>query len=223
MDIQVVVQDQLNKIITEGKLEAIVKAKVEKTVEDIVGDLVRSYSDFGKGLKEEISKAFKVDFDKISAVDYNHIVVSIVKEHLDKHLLSSVKQPIAEAITEYLGPLEKKEWRLSEIIEKFKQEEIEDKSDGGEISLHIEKSTYGSIHISFDKEEGKRSYDCEYRMSLNTKTGVPYSFNAGQYHVHRGDLRVESLHGAFEKFFFRLYAQQVTIIVDKCDTEYYYD
>jgi hypothetical protein len=223
MDIQVVVQDQLNKIITEGKLEAIVKEKVEKTVDDIVGDLVRSYSDFGKGLKEEISKAFKVDFCKISSVDYNHIVVSIVKEQLDKKLLESVKEPIANEIQEYLGPLEKKEWKLSEIIEKFKREEIEDKSDGGEITLHVEKSNYGSTHISFDKDEDKRSHDCEYEMSIETKTGKPYRFGVGQYRKHLGNLRAESLHGAFAKFFFRLYAQQVTIIIDDCDTEYYYD
>jgi hypothetical protein len=223
MDIQVVVQDQLNKIITEGKLDAIVKAKIEKTVEDIVQDMVRSYSDFGKGLKEEISKAFKVDFGKISAVDYNHIVVSVVKEQLDKKLLESVKEPIANEIEEYLGPLEKKEWKLSEIIEKFKQEEIEDKSDGGEITLHVEKSNYGSTHISFDKEGGKRRHDCEYEMSIDSKTGKPYSFGTGQYRKHRGDLRVESLHGAFDKFFFRLYAQQVTIIIDECETEYHYD
>jgi len=223
MDIQILVQEQLNKIITEGKLAEIVKTKVEKTLEDVIQDMVRIYSDFGKGLKEEINKAFKIDFEKISAVDYNHIVVSIVKDQLDKHLLSSVKDPISAAITEYLGPLEKKEWKLSEIIEKFKQEEIEDKSDGGEITLHVERSDYGSTHISFDKEDGKKRYECEYEMSIDSKTGKPYSFGAGQYCHHRGDLRTESLHGSFDKFFFRLYAQQVTIIIDECETEYYYD
>lgn len=223
MDIQVIVQQQLEKIIKEGKLEDIVRDKIEKTAEEVVQDLVRSYSDFGKGLKEEINKAFKIDFEKISAVDYNHIVVTIVKEHLDKRLLESVKGPIAKEIDEYLGPLEKKEWKLSEIIEKFKQDEIEDRNDGGEISLHVEKSSYGSTHISFDKEDGKRRYDCEFEMSLNTKTGVAYSFRAGKYNPHNGDLRTASLHGSFEKFLFRLYAQRVSITVDDCDTEYYYD
>lgn len=223
MDIQLVVQDQLNKIISEGKLEAIVRTKVEKTLDDIIGDSVRSYSDFGKTLKEEINKAFKISFEEISAVDFNHIVVSIVKEQLDKNLLHSVKEPISEAISQYLGPIEKKEWKLSEIIEKFKQEEIEDKHEGGEISLHIKKSNYGSTHIAFDKEHGRKKYECEYQMSINTKTGKPYSFHAGEYHPHRGDLRKESLPGAFDGFFFRLYAQQVTIIVDDCDAEYYYD
>lgn len=225
MDIQVIVQQQLEKIIQEGKLEAIVRAKVEKTVEDVVQEMVRSYSDFGKGLKEEISKAFKVDFEKISAVDYNHIVVAIVKEHLDKRLLESVKEPIAKEIDDYLGPLEKKEWKLSEVIERFVKEEIDDddRHDGGQISLHVEKSNYGSTHISFDKDGGKKKYDCEYDMSIDTKTGVPYSFRAGKYNPHKGDLRFESLHGSFEKFFFRLYAQRVSVVVDECETEYYYD
>lgn len=223
MDIQVVVQQQLEKIIQEGKLEAIVRAKVEKTVEEVVQDIVRSYSDFGKGLKEEINKAFKIDFEKISAVDYNHIVVTIVKEHLDKRLLESVKEPIAKEIDEYLGPLEKKEWKLSEIIEKFKQDEIEDRYDGGEITLHVEKSSYGSTHISFDKEDGKGRHECEYEMSLETKTGIPYSFKAGKYSPHYGELRTSSMRGSFDKFMFRLYAQRVSIAVDDCDTGYHYD
>jgi SMC interacting uncharacterized protein involved in chromosome segregation len=223
MDIQVVVQDQLNKIIADGKLEEIVRTKIEKTLDDVVQDLVRSYSDFGKSLKDEISKAFKIDFERISAVDYNHIVVSIVKEQLDKKLIESVNEPISEEIKDYFGQLEKKEWKLSEIIDKFKQDVVEDKHEGGEISLHIEKSNYGSTHISFDKEEGKRYYDCEYRMSINSKTGIPYSFDAGTYNVHRGDLRTQSMHGGFDKFFFRLYAQKAIITIDECEPEYYCD
>lgn len=225
MDIQVIVQQQLEKIIQEGKLEAIVRSKVEKTIEEIVQDTVRSYSDFGKGLKEEINKAFKIDFEKISAVDYNHIVCSIVKEHLDKRLVEYAKEPITNEIDEYLGPLEKKEWKLSEIIDRFKKEELtdSDKFDGGEITLHVEKSNYGSTHISFDKDNDKKRYDCEFEMSLDTKTGVPYSFRAGSWKPHNGNLRMASLNGAFEKFFFRLYAQKAVITVDECDTEYYYD
>lgn len=223
MDIQVIVQQQLEKIINEGKLEEIIRVKVEKTLEEVVQDAVRSYSDFGNGLKEEINKALKIDFERISAVGYNHIVVSVVKDHLDKRLLEYIKDPIAQDIDEYLGQLEKKEWKLSEIIDKFKQDEIEDKHEGGEITLHIEKSNYGSTHIRFDKEDEKRSYDCEYQLSLDTKTGIPYSFQAGKYNPHNGDLRRSSLHGSFDKFIFRLYAQRVSITVDECDTEYYYD
>lgn len=222
MDIQVIVQQQLEKIIQEGKLEEIIRAKVEKTLEEVVQDAVRSYSDFGKGLKEEINKAFKINFERISAVDYNHIVVTIVKEQLDKNLLTSVKEPIIEEINGYLGELEKKEWRLSEIVDKLK-ETIDDRGDGGEITLHVERSNYGSTYIYMDVEEGKRQHDCEYYFSLTTKTGIPYMFRSGKWHPHNGDLRVDTLHGSFEKLLFRLYAQKCTIIIDECDTEYYYN
>lgn len=225
MDIQVLVQQQLEKIIQEGKLEAIVRAKVEKTIEEVVQDMVRSYSDFGKGLKEELNKAFKIDFEKISMVDYNSIVTSVVKENLDKHLMLYVKEPIAKEIKEYVGGLDKQEWKLSEIVEIFKKDEIsdEDRYSGGEITVIVEKSNYGSTHIYFDERGGKKSYECEYEISLDTKSGVPYSFEVGKYGSHRGDLRYESLHGDFAKFIFRLYAQKATIKVDDFDTEYYYD
>lgn len=223
MDIQVLVQQQLEKIIQEGKLEAIVRAKVEKTLEEVVQDMVRSYSDFGKGLKEEITKAFKIDFEKISMVDYNTIVTDIVKEHLDKHLMLYVKEPIANEIKEYVGSLDKKEWKLSEIVERFKKDEIsdEDRYSGGEITVIVEKSNYGSTHIHIDENAGKTSYNCEYKISLDTKTGIPYSFDIGKYGHHRGKLIYDSLHGEFSKFFFRLYAQKASIIVDHYDTDYY--
>lgn len=223
MDIQVIVQQQLEKIIQEGKLEAIVRAKVEKTIEEVVQDMVRSYSDFGKGLKEELTKAFKIDFERISMVDYNSIVTSIVKEHLDKHLMLYVKEPIANEIKEYVGALDKREWKLSEIVERFKKDEIsdEDRYGGGEITVIVEKSNYGSTHIHFDEMRGKKSYECEYKMSLDTKSGIPYSFDIREYGSHRGDIRYGSLHGEFSKFFFRLYAQKATIKVDNFDTEYY--
>lgn len=225
MDIQVIVQQQLEKIIQEGKLEAIVRAKVEKTLEEVVQNMVMSYSDFGKGLKEELTKAFKIDFDRISMVDYSSIVTSIVKEHLDKHLMLYVREPIANEINEYVGALDKKEWKLSEIVEIFKKDEIsdEDRYSGGEVTVIVQKSNYGSTHIHLDKENEKKPYECEFKMSLDTKTGVPYSFDLGKYNPHRGDLRYNSLHGEFSKFFFRLYAQKASIIVDDYETEYYHD
>lgn len=223
MDIQIVVQQQLEKIINEGKLEAIVRAKVEKTVEEVVQDMVRSYSDFGKGLKEEINKAFKIDFEQISAVDYNHIVVTIVKEQLDKRLLESVKEPIVAEIDGYLGVLEKKEWKLSELVDEFKKHERSDDRDNERMTLHVNKSNYGSTHVYIDKDSGKQSYDCEYQFSITTKTGIPYTFRSGKYHPHNGDLRIDTLHGSFEKLLFRLYAQHAIITIDECDTDYYYD
>lgn len=224
MDIQVVVQQQLEKIIRDGKLEATVRAKVEKTVEEVVQDMVRSYSDFGKGLKEEITKAFKINFDQISAVDYNHIVVTIVKEQLDKRLLESVKEPIVQEIDGYFGALEKKEWKLSEIVDELKKHEVShDRGGCGSISLYINKSNYGSTHVYIDHESGKKSYDCQYQFSITTKTGIPYTFRSGKYHPHNGDLRIDTINGSFEKLLFRLYAQKAVITIDECDTDYCYD
>lgn len=224
MDIQNVVNEQLDLMIKDGKVEAIVRQHLEKTMNDVVSDLLRSYSDFGKKLKEEISKALEIDFTNIKAVDYNHIILTIVKECLDNQLEESVKQPIQEQIKSYLGGLEKKEWKLSEIIDKFIKEEMSDSEQSGEITLHVEETNYGSTHIYFDEEKGKRTYECEYELSLS-KEGVPYSFQAGKYHPHHGDLRLKSLHGTFDKFFFRLYAQQVKIEVDEhaCETEWYHE
>jgi hypothetical protein len=220
MDIKQAVNEQFNKLIEEGKLESIIQQKLEKLIDELLADSLRSYSDFGKKLSAKLKEALNVDFSRLNLVDYNHVVLSVVKESLDNRFEDSIKKPIADQISDYFGKLEKKEWKLSEIIDEFKKE-TEFYDDEDEITLVVDKTRYYSTHIYIDKEGHKKKYDCEYQLSLNTKTGVPYSFQAGKYNPHKGDLRSSSLHGAFEKFLFRLYAQQATIIIneDECDIE----
>lgn len=223
MNLQETVQQELNKMIDAGRVQEIIKKHLETSIDDTFKDALRSWSDFGKELKKVISEAVKVDLSKLTLLDYNHIVTTIVKEELDKTIYSSVKSPIAEAIKDYTGQLDKKEWKLSEIIEKFISRLKEDESEG-EITLHVEESSYGYRHIYFDEKSGKRACQCEYQIDTD-KEGKVYSFKAGSYNPTTGDIRKRPVHGSFEGFIFKLYAMGCKVEANEyeCVTEWTYE
>lgn len=227
MELEKVVQDEFNKIVENGTVQKLIANRLEKTLDDIIEDSLRSYSDFGKNLKTLIGEAIKVDLTKLSLLDYNTIVTSIVKEQLDKTLFESVQQPIADAIGHYTGKLEKAEWKLSEIISEFIDKVVLPDADDeryGEITLHVKRSNWGSIYVSFDKDSDKDESECEFKLNLD-KDGTIWSFEAGNYKPHKGDIRKQPIHGSFDGFIFKLYAMKCTLILDEsnCETEWSMD
>lgn len=220
MELELVVQKELDALVKEGAVEKIIRATLEKTIQSIIQDVLRDYSDFGKELKKAVASAMNIDFNQMKIMDYNHIVMGIVREQLDKTLYAEAIKPISENLKQYIGGLDKKEWKLSEIIAEFAKECGE--NGQFEITLEVEES-HGFTHIYFDEEKAKRKYDCGY--NINIYKDQIYGFKAGKYNtvLHSVDLKKESMHGAFNEFIFRLYACGATIEVDEddCLTESY--
>lgn len=226
MNLQETVQKQINGLVEDGTIEKIVKEKVTKTLDDIIGDSLRSYSDFGKQLSEVVKNAMQISFEKVSVVGYQKIVTDIVREKLQEKMMHDVAAPIEEEISELFGDFEKKEYKLSELVQLYMQDHLPDYDDNYiEISLCVEVSDYGSIHIGFDKEKDKSWYNCEARFSISKKDGKIYSFEIGEYSKHRGDILKKSLHGAFDRLIFNIYASGSVVIVDEndCQTEFYHE
>ena len=221
MDLQILVQKELDTIASNGTIEKIVAAQLEATIKSILKDSMREYSDFGKKIKDKINEALCIDLSNVSMVQYSAVVSAIIKEQLDKSLFATVNEPIARAVKEYTGLLEKTEWKLSEIIEAFKESiEIDDRKSS--MTLDVKKSSYNYTHISFDKDFRKKEYDCAYNLSLD-KEGKLYAFRAGQYVPHRGEIRQKPIFGRFDGFIFKMYAMGCSVIVDEddCNTEWY--
>lgn len=223
MNIQEQVQSALNNIVASGTIEEIITKKVEKTIEDILTDSLRSYSDFGKKLEEVIKQSLQIDLSKISTIGYQQIVVDIVKQKLQEATLNHISEPIEKALNEVIAPFEKRTYKLSEIIEKYKEHQWDSSDDDEmEISFHVEESSYGSIHIGFDKENDKKKYNCEYQFSIDKKGNNIYSFEIKGWKSQKGDLRSSSIHGEFDHFIFNLYASQCPIEIDENWVETYW-
>ena len=224
MNIQDQVQSALNNVVLSGKIEEIISKKIEKTIEDILDDSLKSYSDFGRQVKEVINNSLQIDLSKISALGYQQIVVDIVNQKLKEATLEHISKPIEDVLSKVIAPFEKRTYKLSEIIEKYKESEWDSSDDDEiEISFHVEESSYGSIHIGFDKEKVNRKYDCEYQLSVNDdKDKNIYSFEIKGWKPQQGDLRASSIHGTFDHFIFNLYASQSPIEIDENSVETYW-
>lgn len=222
MELEKVVQEEFNNLVESGKVKEIIAKNLENTVQEIFKSSLREYSDFGKELQAVVKEALKVDLTKISLLGYQQIVTDIVKEQLEAHVLTQVAAPIEEALKVILTPFEKRIYKLSEIVEKFKECEIEESE--GELTLIVEHSSYGSIHIGIDESDRKDSvWNCDYRFSLDKTDKRIYSFESER--SLSKDLTKKSLGRGFTKYLFNLYASQCTIEVDEsnCETEWYND
>lgn len=214
MNLETAVQDQLNALVGSGKIEEIIQSNVENTVKSIIKDSLSEYSDFGKNLKNVIKEVMKVDVSKVSALMYQQIVIDQVNKSLEENLLTQIQQPLSAVLGKILAPFEQRTYKLSEMVEVFKDQE-RDGDEDGYLTVLVEDGGYSAIYVGLDKEEDKQRYSCEYQFSIDKKTGVIWSFEAKGYRSVSMDVTKNSFHGAFEKMLFNLYASQCPIELDE--------
>lgn len=220
-----IVNDKLKELIEKGEVDKIVEDHLKKAINGIIENKVRSYGEVGKALEKKISEALMGGIEKIDFTTYRTAVIEVIQTHLNGTFLEHAIKPIEDTVNNFMDVLEKKQWKLSEIIQKFIEMEIikdEDPNQSGEISLIIKESDYGTVWIGFDEDSGKRSdHDCKYRIALNLhrekKDNKMWYFSIDDKPV--SPMKTSSIHG-FDEFLFKLYANRVEVIVDDCETEW---
>ena len=212
-------QDLINAKIKEltenGKLDEIVTKEATNFIKNIVNDVLSSYGDVGKMYKEKLKESLLGGLEKLDFVQYSKSLTDIIEAELNKSVIEIGIAPAIEMIQSFIGNLEKKEWTLSEIIEKYKDEEVipDEHGESGEISFLYEKSDYGTEYVSFDKKDNyKNRYECKYRLMIDAKSKKLYSPNVDGIRVHP-ITEMGGLYG-FDLFLFKLYAMGCTI---ECD------
>lgn len=230
MDLQAKINEKFAELLGEGYVDKIVKETLQSTVKSIIEHSLRNYSDFGKQLEKHISEGMGMNLKRLSLDHYNDIVLRVVQEELSGTVLESAQEGIRKRVQSVLGTLEKKEWKLSEIVAKFREKVVDrNGAEDGELGLHVDESSYGGWVIGLDEdatEDGglystrrsrKPDYKYKYRLYLN-KEGEVFSFLIND---KRPDFTKQTL-GSFDDFFFQLYAKGVKVEVDEdeCQLEY---
>lgn len=213
--IEKLINDKLNELTKNGKLDEIVTQQTTNFIKGILNDSLACYSDVNKSFKEKLNTKLIEGFDKLDFVQYSKIITDIVESELNKTIVEIGIEPIKKLIQKFTGSLEKKEWKLSEIIEKFKNEEINQEENGeGEIAFMHEISDYGTIHIGFDEDKNKNyRYQCKYQLMIDKKTKKLYHPSIQGINAHPIS---DKLYG-FDLFLFKLYAMGCTV---ECDFDY---
>jgi hypothetical protein len=225
MDLQAKINDKFAELVDEGYVDKMIKETLQGTIKSIIQSSLRDWSDFGKQLEKHISEGMGVNLKRLNLDHYNDIVLRVVQEELAGTVLETAQESIRKRVQSVLGTLEKKEWKLSEIVAKFREKVIDSiGAQDGELGLEAQESEYGGWVINLDEdanEDGgiystrrsrKPSYKYKYRLFLD-KDGQVYSF---LINGKRPDFTKETA-SRFDDFFFQLYASGVTVLVDEDD------
>ncbi|WP_409346799.1 hypothetical protein [Paenibacillus sp. MBLB4367] len=227
MDLNKIVNEAMVSIQQEGFVEKVVKDRLQETLKKVVDDMFGSYGDFRKQLENEVKDKLKINLDKLDLGGYNLMVLNEVKAALDKAMHIQGAEKIKEHLEELLTAA-KPEYKLSELIEMFKEEANENHEyDGDYISFHCEQSRHsrggGLAFIYFDKEERKEKYRCDYGLTVDLGDGSVKSVKIDGKETDNKSI-MRGFHG-FERTMFQIFASGAKVIVDEdeVDTSYGYD
>lgn len=218
MELEKVVADKFAEITASGFIEAQIKSAIEKTVKETIESCLRSYSDTGKLIEEKMKKALSLGATDWSLPEYNQLVATWVMDMVNKTLIVEGKAQIEKNLIEFFKPLEKNEWNISEIIEKFREDLSED-GEHGEITflVKVDNTPREYVDFYFDKEEGKDRFECRYSLRVN-KSGIWAANIDGD---EAGKMKSPCLYG-FDSFLFQLFATKAKVIDDSDCVETYY-
>lgn len=207
MDFNLLVQDALKREVDEN-LQGYIEEQAKKMVKSVVESAFRSYGHISKKVEEQIQQALKINlFESGTKIeDINYFMGVVVARELHAFIQAEFGKNLQERLLAGCKISAIDEIKLSEIVEKFKEEIQEGMDDYyHEFTVHVEESNYGSIHIHFDEESDKRPYACDFCISIHKDDGKIYSFDV--------DKGLKSKYG-FERFLFGLKANSTKIIVD---------
>lgn len=219
MDLNLIINETLSRLKEENYVEAIVKKQLEKTIQDIIEDSLKSWSDFGKELKQQVQKQMQLNLDRLDIPSYNQIILNAIKDELERSVYEEGVKSIQENIQNILGT-SKEEYKLSELIKEIVAQDCElnelDYDDYKEITVIIE-NKYGSKYIYIDPEEDKMWYQCKYKITLDDDMTV----RRAEIDDKSFDNKVimGGLYGA-DAMIFKMWTRKSKLIIDNFETSF---
>lgn len=217
-DIQQIAEQKLQLIINNGVIDKIIEDKLTETCKSIIGDSLRSYSPFGEELKKVINEKLQINLSNVNLGTYSAMMLQIIEENM-VGILETQKDKVKQAIAETLALPEKKEWKLSEIVAKYRSELYEHK----EVAVEVDEPSHYSQWVRIGEKKERSSYgsstqEYEIRMLVNVKDKTI----SGIWHDGKMiDPRKQRIftHN-IEAWLMNLWAYNCTIELDIDDAEY---
>lgn len=213
----------LQQKIQGGALEQALCKYADKLIDDCAQDVLRSYGDVGKAVKEALTKAIMPNIDDLSDFpSYHDFVIKRLRmaatEFYDQRLAKVLDKEIQELMSELPDEI-----TLSWVLDAVRKS-ITQYGEGDhvyeEMTLIIEESSYGYRHIYIGKEADMDKYRCEYQLDLD-KEGCIYSMKIDEDNV-KSKKCVGPFHGA-ERKLMAAYAMKSKVILDQGEHPHDYD
>ncbi|MFQ1995754.1 hypothetical protein ACK36C_20740 [Aeromonas veronii] len=213
----------LQQKIQSGALEQALSKYADKLIDDCAQDVLRSYSDVGKAVKDALTKAIMPQIDSIADFPSYHDFVTkrlrmAAQDFYDQRLTEVLDKEIQEIMSEL-----PEEITLSWVLDAVRKS-ITFCNEGDhvdeEMTLIIEDSSCGYRHIFIGKESGMDKYRCEYQIDLN-KDGCIYSMK-----IDEDDVKSKKCIGPFygaERKLMAAYAMKSKVKLDQGEYPHNYD
>lgn len=98
---------RMNNMTESGAIQQLIDKQLEDSVKEILKDSLRSYSDFGKAIKEKLSESLAGAVEKVTFPEYNKFISDAVVECVSSHMGAEVVAGIQENLKEILQPVPK--------------------------------------------------------------------------------------------------------------------
>jgi hypothetical protein len=220
-ELQNAVANAFANVVAAGTIEKAIEEKLSKTITSIIDDELRSYSDFGKSLSEQVKAALAVDFSNLGIPGYNDLILKVVRRQVDAHVNSVIATQVESQLTELLESAPES-ITLTQLVAEF----IKDRSDyhgcscdgPDEITLVVDGSSSvdGYHNIYLDEEGGKSKYSCAIQIATNKEHTV-YSLKIDDRDPKK-TLFVGPLYN-FERRLFQMYAAGTKLIIDATEDD----
>jgi len=225
-ELQQAVANAFANVVAAGTIEKAIEEKLTSTITSIINEELRSYSDFGKSLGEQVKAAMQVDFSNLGLPGYNDLILKLIRAQVEHQASTSIAAHVEEQMKDLLAPAPS-EIKLSELVEefiKFADEKIGCECDKPErITLIVEdgsdRGRYSSLsnfyHIYLDKEPGKDKYACDFQV--NVHDGKVYSVRIDKNDPSKS-LFIGPMYG-FSRRVFQLYAAGTKLVIDGAEDD----
>ncbi|WP_322864370.1 hypothetical protein [Aeromonas allosaccharophila] len=213
----------LQQKIQSGALEQALSKYADKLIDDCAQDVLRSYGDVGKAVKDALTKAIMPQIDSIADFPSYHDFVTkrlrmAAQDFYDQRLAEVLDKEIQEIMNEL-----PEEITLSWVLDAVRKSITscsEGEHVGEEMTLIIEDTTYGYRHIYIGKTADMEKYRCEYQIDIN-KDGCIYSMKIDEDDV-KSKKCVGPLFGA-ERKLMAAYAMKSKVNLDQGEYPHNYD
>jgi len=220
LDFNNAIADTMTKLTEENYIGQVIEKQLKKTIDDIVESALRSYSDFGKGLKQQVEAQLQINLDKLDLPSYNELIIQTIKSELDRTVHEMGVAKMTEQLEELLGT-KKETINFSEILKEMVERDCEleelEYEETHEITVHADPNSRTLSFIYFDPEADQESYRCKYRLVLDSD-GTVNSFSVRDREFNHKEI-IGGLYG-IEATLFKAYTHGTKIIMDDYETEF---
>lgn len=171
MDFQTAVLESVNKLAGSGHIEKQIEAAVSKTIAEIINDELKSYSEFGKNVKEAVKKSLSFQSAQINLPEYNAMILKVVARQVDAALGAVVEKQVSENLKDILSPMPE-QLTVQDLVDKL-IEKVKD--DGG---CHCDRR---GILIELDGGTGDGVCGGYWHLYLHDEPEIKGSYGSNKY------------------------------------------